>query len=121
MMRAVCIYFCLIGLALAADTNRGPATITIDTNQKKKKVTGFPHHKHQELDPFKSQCNKCHHATQPGKQPAACGSCHKHRKKKDPETGASGFKKAFHKLCGACHLKDKPTPKKCKVCHFKKK
>ena len=76
---------------------------------------------HQELDPLKGQCNKCHHATRPGQQPAACGSCHKHKKKKDPETGASGFKKAFHKLCGACHLKDKPTPKKCKVCHSRKK
>lgn len=121
MMRAVFIYFCLIGLALAADATRGPATITIDTNQKKQQVAGFPHHKHQELDPFKNQCNKCHHASKPEEKPGKCGACHKHKKKKDPETGASGFKKAFHKLCGACHLKDKPTPQKCKVCHAKKK
>jgi hypothetical protein len=121
--RALLVFFicsCLIGLALAANPDRGPATLTIDINKKKKKVADFPHHKHQELDPLKGQCNKCHHAAQPGRQPAACGTCHKHNRKKDPDTGAPGFKKTFHKLCGACHLKDKSTPQKCKVCHKKK-
>ena len=122
-LRVACICCCLIGLALAADTNRGPATITIDTNQKKQKVTGFPHHKHQDLDAFKGKCNNCHHATQPGDKPGKCGTCHKNAKKKDPDTGATGFKKSYHKLCGGCHMKGmtKPDPKKCRVCHPKKK
>jgi hypothetical protein len=120
---AICICFCLIGLALAAELNLGPETLTIDTNKKKQKVPDFPHRKHQELDPFKDQCNKCHHATQPGAQPGKCGACHKHAKKKDPDTGAPGFAKTYHKLCGACHMKGmtKPDPKKCRVCHPQKK
>ena len=122
-MKPLLICCCLIGLALAAETDRGPASITIDINKAKKKVPAFPHHQHQELDPFKGKCNKCHHATKPGKDPAACGSCHKHAGKKDPDTGATGFAKTFHKLCGACHMKGmkKPDPKKCQVCHPKKK
>jgi hypothetical protein len=117
---AACACCCLIGLSLASEINRGPPTLTIDTNRKNQKVADFPHHQHQQLEPFKNQCDKCHHATKPGKQPGRCGTCHKRKKKKDPESGASGFKPTFHKLCGACHLKDKPTPKKCRVCHKKK-
>jgi hypothetical protein len=120
---AFCTCCCLIGLALAAEINPGPANITIDTNRKSKKVPNFPHHKHQALDPFSGKCNKCHHATKPDQKPGKCGACHKHPKKKDPDTGATGFAKSYHKLCGACHMKGmkKPDPKKCQVCHPKKK
>jgi hypothetical protein len=120
---AICLFSTLlIGLALAAGADKGPEVIKIDVNQAKKAVKAFPHHKHQEMEGLKGKCNKCHHTAKQGEKPKKCGSCHTHPKDKDPKSGATGFKKAFHKNCQACHKKqkDRPELKKCKNCHSKK-
>ena len=107
-------------LTLAAD--RGPQTIKIDVNKAKLVVKAFPHHKHQEMQGLKGKCNSCHHTARPGKKPPKCGTCHRLVKKKDPETGATGFAVAFHKNCLTCHKRqaDKPHLAKCITCHPKK-
>lgn len=109
-------------LLLAAAADRGPETVKIDVNRAKLAVKAFPHHKHQEMQPLKGKCTFCHHDAQDGQKPKKCGTCHKLVKKKDPETGAVGFKKAFHKRCLACHKaqEDKPLLRKCITCHPKK-
>jgi hypothetical protein len=109
-------------LLLAVSADRGPETVKIDVNRAKLAVKAFPHHRHQEMRPLKGKCTFCHHDAREGQKPQKCGACHKLVKKKDPETGAVGFKKAFHKRCLACHKKqaDRPRLAKCKTCHPKK-
>jgi hypothetical protein len=111
----------LSGAAFAE--NKGPETITIDHNHKKKKVEGFKHHKHQES----MDCKTCHHKKEDGKDPHACASCHA-----DPaqeihfKTGKKAGKKmklkdAYHTRClDGCHKKKEnkgKAPTKCKGCH----
>ena len=122
MMNRTALVFLLIVPALSAVADRGPKTVKIDVNRAKLSVKAFPHHQHQEMQPLKGKCTFCHHDAQAGKQPAKCGTCHSHPKKKNPETGAVGFKKAFHNRCLACHKKreDRPRLRKCVTCHPKK-
>jgi len=109
------------GLVLAAEVDKGSATLKIDVNKSGKAVKEFSHKKHLELKSIKGKCKECHHKTKAGKKPPKCGSCHTQVKEKDPKTGASGFKKAYHKQCMVCHKKQKDQPKlkKCKTCHAK--
>ena len=121
MIKKIPILFLIISaLAMAAD--RGPEKVEIDVNHANLAVKAFPHHLHQEMQSLKGKCTFCHHDAQSGQKPKKCGSCHKLVKKKDPETGAIGFKKAFHKKCLTCHKakKDEPRLGKCITCHPKK-
>ena len=109
-------------ILLAASAGRGPETVKIDVNQAKLAVKAFPHHRHQEMRQLQGKCTFCHHDAREDRKPKKCGTCHRLPKKKDPETGAAGYVKAFHKKCLACHKQqaDKPLLAKCKTCHPKK-
>ncbi len=96
----------LTGSAFAE--NKGPETMTLDYNGKKKKVENFKHHVHQ----AKTDCKGCHHKMEAGHDPKACKSCHESGNKVK-------IKKAYHKTCkDGCHKKHKDkAPTKCKGCH----
>ena len=65
----------------------------------------FSHPKHEKAGV--KDCVKCHHK---GKQSDSCSKCHK---------GEEG-KKAIHKNCKDCHVKENKGPKGCNDCHQKK-
>jgi DnaJ-class molecular chaperone len=108
----------LVGYALAAGADLGPATIKIDINGKGKATKAFPHKKHQEMPDLKDKCITCHHTTKKaGDKVEKCGACHTDPTKADAKTKAPGFKKAMHKNCQDCHKKKDKAKAKCKVCH----
>lgn len=113
----------LLGLALAAAVDPGPAVLVIDGNREGQKVPAFPHRAHQESARADGGCQDCHHATEPGEKPVRCTTCHQHPKEANPDNGAPGFIQAFHDKCLGCHRKqtDRPELKKCKTCHPKEK
>lgn len=108
-----------IGLVVAAEPDKGPEKITIDTNKSGKRVPDFGHWAHMEMEAV-GGCTTCHHTIEEGETPKACGACHKDPKDKDPETGAPGFKDAFHDNCTGCHKKQEDKKlRRCTTCHPK--
>ena len=91
------VFLCVAGVAgmsIASD-EKGPADITLKTEQGKKPAQ-FPHAAHQE----RIECDKCH---------------------KDANYAKGAWTKdAGHKLCKDCH-KANNAPTKCGTCHPKKK
>lgn len=115
------IFGVFVGIAIAAELDKGPATIKIDLNSSGKAVPAFSHSKHQDPATGEKGCIVCHHNNKPGEKMGKCGGCHTQASAKDAKTAASGFKDAFHKVCIECHKKQtsKPDLKKCPACHGK--
>jgi len=126
MAAALAIGLCFTGVGFA-DTDKGPADMTLESTidkAKKAKPAIFPHAKHQE----KLTCGDCHHSKDAdGKQVAyvdgqkieKCESCH--NKAAGMPKKLTTFKEAGHANCKTCHkAKDKKLAK-CTVCHPKKK
>jgi hypothetical protein len=104
---AFSLTFLMIGM-LSAQSD----VLTLESS--KGNVT-YPHKQH--ADAFK--CVDCHHKTEAGGKPKACGECHK----KGAEVTAM---KAFHSKtapnsCRGCHEKEGNGPKytPCSNCHKK--
>ncbi len=125
----------------ATEVDKGPADMVLETvkdKDKKKKVSPFPHFKHQET----ISCGDCHHGGEPGNQTPyvegmkieKCEACHykgsgmpskKDKAKKIAKLHT--YKDAAHANCKGCHKKmkkEKPELKtkwkKCLPCHVKK-
>ena len=111
ILSIVAMLVMMVGATGVFAQDKGPASLTIDYDGKKKKVANFTHAEHQKH----MKCNECHHKAAEGATPKACHSCH-HKKKGD----APAIKKAYHDNCIGCHKKEKKGPKKCNDCHKRK-
>jgi len=100
-----------IAVPVANATNKGPTSVTLDYNGKKKHVANFPHHDHQ----AHNDCATCHHKWDKAGDPNPCKHCHSAKKGDGPS-----IKDAYHKKCKGCHKKEKKGPTKCKGCHGRK-
>lgn len=127
----ICMIMAAGSISLA-DTDRGPAEITINPDGKKPAL--FPHASHQET----ITCGECHHGMAEGKQLPytegqkiqRCAECHNENVlagKKDGKLKLDTIKGAGHGNCLKCH-KEKAKEsaemkdlKKCTTCHPKKK
>ncbi|MDD3813515.1 MAG: cytochrome c3 family protein [Desulfocapsaceae bacterium] len=124
---AILIFCCSVGgTGFAADTETGPAEITLQTTihaQKVARPAFFPHATHQGL----ADCKTCHHGQGSdgkltpyvkGQKIEKCETCH-NDKTNMPENLAN-LRRISHKLCIACHLENDKELIKCGVCHPKK-
>jgi len=101
-------------IPVAKATNKGPDSVTLDFNGKKKHVANFPHHDHQAR--VHDDCSVCHHKWDKHSDPKACKSCHGEK----ADGAKPKMKDAYHKRCKGCHKKEKKGPTKCKGCHGRK-
>jgi hypothetical protein len=112
---SVCL-LCSFNLSFAQKKTSEPLTIGIEGG-KLLPVT-FSHKTHTEKS--KIDCAVCHHRDKNPKEPQSCFKCHP---AKDSEDNTPPAKKAFHKMCIACHkeslAKDITAPTKCNECHRK--
>lgn len=113
---------CLGALPVLAGTGYGPEQVTIQATidtEKVAKPAFLPHHKHQWLD-----CDGCHHTKGAdgkkvdwvsGQEIATCESCHNTKAGRQEQLAT--LKKAAHKLCMECHLRNDKELARCGVCH----